>query len=136
MLPSDSEGTRFELADAANLPFGFDSFDATVAVASLHHSARPGLMLGEMRRVLKPGGLIVVVGLAADRTAADLARSSKDLVRSRWTGRGKTRWEPEVPAVDPTMGWDETKAMFEAYLPGGTWERVGSLRYLATWRNQ
>lgn len=133
VLPVDGEGTHFELADAANLPYGYDSFDAVVAVAMLHHSATPGLVLGEMRRVLKRDGLIVIVGLAADKTVQDRARSAKDLVAEKWAARGKTRWESEAPTVDPTLGWDETRALIEDYLEGATWERTGFFRYVATW---
>lgn len=61
VLPT-GEDANCHWADATNLPFVHDSFDAVVTVATLHHHRDPTLALGEMRRVLRPGGIIVVVG--------------------------------------------------------------------------
>lgn len=122
-----------KLADATNLPFGHESFDAVVSVAMLHHLADPTLALAEMRRVVTASGIIVIVGLAIDRRPADWARSAKDAVTSRVRARGTTPWEPDVPVREPHMGWDETRTAIEAVLEGATFERVGSWRYLATW---
>ncbi len=133
VLPADTEGAHFELADAANLPYTHDSFDAVVAVASLHHNRDQGLVLAEMRRVLRPGGRIVVVGLAADRTPQDYARSAADVVRSTWRARGTEAWKPACVEADPALGWDETRTLIGEYLEGATWAREGSFRYVATW---
>jgi SAM-dependent methyltransferase len=50
-------------ASARRLPFGPASFDGVVAVEVFEHLARPSLdvVLGEIRRVLKPGGTLVIV---------------------------------------------------------------------------
>jgi SAM-dependent methyltransferase len=48
-------------ADAHALPFADASFANVVGVDVLHHFARPGLALGEIARVLGPGGRLVVV---------------------------------------------------------------------------
>src|SRR4051812_7781720 len=50
-------------ASGTDLPFDDDSFDVVVTVAVLHHVADPGdvrTTLGEMARVSRPGGRIVV----------------------------------------------------------------------------
>ena len=133
-LPDDVPGAHFELADANNLPYGYDSFDAVVAVASLHHNRDQGLVLSEMRRVLRPGGRIVVVGMAADTSMADYAVAAKDLARAKWQERDKELWHPDVAEAEPQLSWDETKKLFEGYLEGSTWERAGTFRYLATWQ--
>jgi len=49
-------GITFEQADAEQLPFGVDSFDAVVANFVVHHLARPETALREVSRVLRPGG--------------------------------------------------------------------------------
>lgn len=134
VLADDVDSVHFELADANNLPFGYDSFDAVVAVASLHHNRQPGLVLGEMRRVLRPRGKIVVVGLAANKSAQDYARAAKDAARAKWQARGTTPWHPDVPETDPVLSWDETRALLAEYLEGSTWELAGSFRYIATWQ--
>ncbi len=48
------------LADASHLPFAEDSFDGMLMVASLHHLPDPGRALCEARRVLRPGGVLVL----------------------------------------------------------------------------
>ena len=47
-------------ADAMKLPFSDDSYDLVVSGLASHHMDIP-LMLSEMKRVLKPGGLLSVI---------------------------------------------------------------------------
>jgi len=49
---------RFELADAQSLPFGDGTFDAVVANHMLYHVPDRSRALGEIRRVLVPGGTL------------------------------------------------------------------------------
>ncbi|WP_067458664.1 class I SAM-dependent methyltransferase [Actinomadura macra] len=51
------------LADAARLPFRDEAFDAAVAVNMLWHLEEPRLALREARRVLVPGGLLIVTAI-------------------------------------------------------------------------
>lgn len=56
----DVSGRR---ASGTELPFEDGSFDLVLTVAALHHIAEPGAVgatLGEMARVVRPGGRIVV----------------------------------------------------------------------------
>jgi len=48
----------FVACDATRLPFENDSFDAVWSVTVLEHVPDPETALEEMRRVLKPGGLL------------------------------------------------------------------------------
>ncbi len=43
-------------ADAASLPFGDSSFDAVICLEVLEHVPVPATVLGEIARVMKPGG--------------------------------------------------------------------------------
>jgi ubiquinone/menaquinone biosynthesis C-methylase UbiE len=47
--------------DATALPFEFASFDLVTTARTLHHVARPELVLAEAVRVLRPGGTMLVV---------------------------------------------------------------------------
>lgn len=57
---------RFVLADAAELPFEDDSFDLVISTLSLHHWRQPVLALREIRRVLAPGGSMLIFDLRRD----------------------------------------------------------------------
>ena len=48
-------------ADAQMLPFGDDSFDNIVMLDVLHHIERPAMFFNEAKRVLRPGGRIIMV---------------------------------------------------------------------------
>lgn len=50
------------VADAEELPFPDGSFDLVVGHAFLHHLPLPGKALMEARRVLRPGGRLVIAG--------------------------------------------------------------------------
>ena len=52
------EGLRFEWQDATNLPYENDSFDAVMIANALHIMPEPEKALEEMKRVLKPGGML------------------------------------------------------------------------------
>lgn len=56
---------RFEEADAAALPFPDGSFEAVVSNFGVHHFPEPETALGEVRRVLRPGGRIAFTSWAA-----------------------------------------------------------------------
>jgi ubiquinone/menaquinone biosynthesis C-methylase UbiE len=48
------------VADAENLPFSSNTFDAVLNVGVLHHLPNPIEGLREMRKCVKPGGLVVI----------------------------------------------------------------------------
>jgi ubiquinone/menaquinone biosynthesis C-methylase UbiE len=51
---------RFVLQDAGRLPWGAGTFDAAVTMNAMHHIAHFKRVLGEMVRVVRPGGKIVL----------------------------------------------------------------------------
>lgn len=133
VLPADSGEAHFLLGDVENLPYPADSFDAVVSFMVLHHT-RIELAVAEMRRVLKPGGVLVDVGFGRDKGLGELLRSGLDVFGDLLARRGTTAWEPETAKADASLGWAETRAVFERLLPGVAWRRVGGWRYIATWR--
>ncbi len=56
-------GGRFVLGTGESLPFSSERFDRAVSVCVLEHTADDARVLGEVHRVLKPGGLF---GLTVD----------------------------------------------------------------------
>jgi ubiquinone/menaquinone biosynthesis C-methylase UbiE/uncharacterized protein YbaR (Trm112 family) len=59
----DATGSDHALvqADACRLPFAADTFDIVYARALLHHLPEPALGVREIARVLKPGGIAVLL---------------------------------------------------------------------------
>src|ERR1700742_1481437 len=60
------ENVSFEIGDATALDFPDDSFDGAITRFSLHHIPAPVRVLEEMRRVVRPGGLVVVSDFVTD----------------------------------------------------------------------
>lgn len=54
-------GSRAVAADGEILPFRSDSFDAVYSFGALHHTPDTSRAIGELRRVLKPGGRCLVM---------------------------------------------------------------------------
>jgi len=54
------ERIQFLKTDAENLAFEDESFDTAAVSSSLHHFPDPSRVLGELRRVLRPGGRLII----------------------------------------------------------------------------
>ncbi|MCK4873109.1 MAG: metalloregulator ArsR/SmtB family transcription factor [Phycisphaerales bacterium] len=55
----------FKQADVCDLPLKDDSIDAAVCVLVLHHIENPAEALGEMCRIVRPGGSAIIVDMMA-----------------------------------------------------------------------
>jgi SAM-dependent methyltransferase len=77
---------RFEVANVYALPFPAGSFDAVFSYALLLHVSERGKALQEMRRVLKPGGLI---GIRNDDLDGYLIAPPDPLLAQGWDLLGK-----------------------------------------------
>lgn len=63
------QNINFEKHDAYQLPADWSNqFDYVTSVYSIHDTGRPDLVLGEIHRVLKPGGVYVMVEYKASST--------------------------------------------------------------------
>ncbi|QKW37611.1 methyltransferase domain-containing protein [Actinomadura sp. NAK00032] len=58
-----ADRVRFEHADAMRLPYTADSFDAAWALESIIHMPDRAQVLGEMARVVRPGGRVLVTDI-------------------------------------------------------------------------
>ncbi len=63
---ADLQQARFLAAGAERLPFASGVFDAVVSLNMLHHLETPEPFLTECRRILRPGGQLVVVDWCRD----------------------------------------------------------------------
>jgi ubiquinone/menaquinone biosynthesis C-methylase UbiE len=52
---------EFVQGDATSLPFEAGSFDLAGSLRTLHHIARPELVVAELARVTRPGGQVLVI---------------------------------------------------------------------------
>ena len=55
------ENCTFVTGDAGALPFGYGEFDLAGCLRVLHHVRRPELVVAELARVTRPGGVVLVV---------------------------------------------------------------------------
>lgn len=55
------ENAEFEVADAEALPYPDDQFDCILCTFSFHHYSNPPQALAEMKRVLRPGGVLQIL---------------------------------------------------------------------------
>jgi SAM-dependent methyltransferase len=86
-------------ADALNLPFGDGTVDAVVMLDIVEHIADPAAVLAEARRVLKPGGCLVVsVPHRGPMTALD-PNNVYEALRRRWPS-----WPPLDSYDDSASG--------------------------------
>jgi SAM-dependent methyltransferase len=78
----------FQVANVYQLPFPDGSFDTAFACAVLQHLAAPRAALTEMRRVLKPGG---VIGLMDGSSTLTFRYPTNPLLEAWDTLRGRER---------------------------------------------
>jgi SAM-dependent methyltransferase len=60
------ENVSFEVGDATALPMADDSLDGAITRFSLHHIPAPIRVLEEMKRVVRPGGYVIVSDFVTD----------------------------------------------------------------------
>ena len=61
----------FQSGNAESLPFDDARFDGVVTRLAIHHFADPQRALGEMFRVLRPGGTAVIVDVVSSENAEE-----------------------------------------------------------------
>ena len=63
---------EFRHGNASNMPFEANTFDFVVCVAAFKNFTEPVPAIGEIHRVLKPGGKALISDLRGDTSAADI----------------------------------------------------------------
>jgi ubiquinone/menaquinone biosynthesis C-methylase UbiE len=81
----------FQHGNASAMPFAADSLDLLVCRAAFKNFSEPVAALGEMYRVLRPGGQALILDLRPDASPADIAAYIKGK-RMGWLNALLTRW--------------------------------------------
>jgi SAM-dependent methyltransferase len=118
--------------DGTALPEG--RYDFVSAVAVVHHAPFEDAV-DSLVRLLAPGGRLVIVGMAYNRTALDWVISGCGLpvsllLRRR---RGGKRAPVGMPMEDSTVHWGEARRAARRLLPGCRYRRRLLWRYTAVW---
>jgi SAM-dependent methyltransferase len=120
--------------------FAPESFDMIAAVASLHHMDAEAA-LARMRDLLRPGGVLAVVGLARGSTPVDLALTIAAAVGARLHRLGTPPDRVADPGVysapvcwPPPLTYRNTRELAGRLLPGARYRRHLYWRYSLTWR--
>lgn len=119
---------------------GTDRFDAITMVAVLHHM-NPAPALAAVRRLLRPGGRLLVVGLARLDGAADLAWDAVCIVTNPVIGmvrhprpvRGAVDHARSVPVKDAVLSVSELRELLARELPGARLRRRVGFRHTIEW---
>jgi 2-polyprenyl-3-methyl-5-hydroxy-6-metoxy-1,4-benzoquinol methylase len=121
------------LGDLLAAPFRPAAFDAVVSVAMLHHVG-VGAGLERMAELVRPGGRLVVIGLAATRSPQDLGFDIAGAVATRLHRRTKTLWETSAPKVWPVPhSFGQVRSVARRLLPGVRYRRHVLWRYSLVW---
>ena len=124
---------RFIEADFLTCPFEAASFDFVCANTSLHHMDFTAALTA-MARVLRPGGRLAVIGLAADKSIADLLAAAPAVPADLFYRAIRHRGESGAPIMDPQMTWREVRTEAARLLPGVRYRRRLLWRYSLLWR--
>lgn len=123
----------YVLGDLRTHPLEPASFDLVTAVASLHHMDAADA-LHRMADLLRPGGVLAVIGLARSRFPADLPYELAAVVAHRWFRLTRTRWEHPSPIVwPPPETYAGMRELAERVLPGVRYRRHLLWRYSLVW---
>ncbi|WP_026412316.1 class I SAM-dependent methyltransferase [Actinomadura oligospora] len=129
-----SPGIDYVVGDFLDHPFEAASFDVVASVATLHHvDAAAGL--ARMRELVRPGGVLAVVGLAREEMPRDLPLGLAAVVAGYAHRARKGYWEHPSPTVwPPPVTYREMRDLAAATLPGSEYRRHLLWRYSIVWR--
>jgi SAM-dependent methyltransferase len=114
-------------------PFASASFDLVASIATLHHMDTAAA-LSRMRELLRPGGVLAVVGLPRQRFPQDLPYAIAGALAHRWHRRTRGYWEHPSPVVwPPPDTFSDIRRAAERLLPGARLRRHVLWRYSLVW---
>ena len=130
---TSAPANNFIQGDVMTYPFPKASFDFISAVATLHHLPLL-LALRRFRSLLKPGGVIAIVGLYRARTLADFAAAAVAMPISRILRHSRPFQEVNAALADPKESLSEIQNACDRALPGAVLRRRLLFRYSLVWK--
>jgi SAM-dependent methyltransferase len=122
----------FIVGDFLTYPVDAEAYDFVAALASLHHMPfEPALT--KMARAVRPGGVLVVLGVWPPRTWRDRIMSGAAVVANRWYQLVFGPDRMTAPTTIPTMRLDEVRTRTGDLLPGARVRRRLLWRYTIVW---
>ncbi|MFI7032321.1 class I SAM-dependent methyltransferase [Microbispora rosea] len=110
-----------------------EEYDFVCSVSAIHHMDFDAA-LTRMRALLRPGGTLVVVGLAREASPAEWAAMIAAAPVVRITKVLRRAREPEgMPVAAPRMSYGQVRAAAGRLLPGVRYRRHVLRRYSLTW---
>jgi SAM-dependent methyltransferase len=125
--------TRFIEADFLTHPLDPASFDFVCANTSLHHMDFAAA-LTKAAEILRPGGRLAVIGLAADKSVTDLLAGAPGIPATLFYRALYGKGGSGAPVMDPQMSWREVRAEAARLLPSVRYRRHLLWRYSLIWR--
>lgn len=133
MDQSTAAGIDYRIGDFLDQPFTSESFDVIACVAALHHMDATAA-LTRMRELLRPGGRLVIVGLARSRLPADAPIELAAIVVNAGYRLTKGHWRhPSPTAWPPPETYASMRRIAARVLPGARFRRLLLWRYAIVW---
>jgi len=131
--PRADTRTEFVAADVFEYPFEPASFDMVTSIAMLHHvDATRGLR--RMRDLVRPGGVLALVGFARPSTAGDQIRMVAGSAYGAFMKARGRYWEHNAPTVwPPPCSMAEMQDLAATEVPGAQFRRLLPSRYAIVW---
>jgi SAM-dependent methyltransferase len=132
-LAADRPELAFVEGDFLTADLPREDYDFICSVSTIHHMDFKAALI-RMRELLRPGGTLVVVGLARETTPAEWAATilAAPVVRIAKVVR-RARGPEGMPIADPRMGYGQVRAAARLLLPGVRYRRHVLRRYSLTW---
>ncbi|MGR3869918.1 class I SAM-dependent methyltransferase [Streptomyces graminifolii] len=131
-VPDNVTFVEADYLDGTSLADG--TYDFVSAVAVVHHTEFDNAV-ARLVSLLAPGGRLVIVGLAYNKTFPDWVISGCGLPVSRFLARrhGGKLGPAGMPVEDTLTSWGEARGNVRRLLPGARFRRRLLWRYIAVW---
>jgi SAM-dependent methyltransferase len=124
---------RFLIGDLFEIDLPKAGYDFVASLSTIHHMDF-GAAIERMRSLLRPEGVLAILGLARDRSPADFLVSAAAVPTNRAVRLWRGFYDPGFDIRDPAMTYGEVRRAANALLPGAAFRRLLSFRYLLVWR--